>query len=68
MESRIVTILEPIAVGMLDEMESLKLIEMAKSSKNGVEKKPLKRGSMKGLVVYIADDFDEPLDDFEEYM
>jgi hypothetical protein len=25
-------------------------------------------GSMKGLVTYIADDFDAPLDDFKEYM
>lgn len=25
-------------------------------------------GSMKGVVTYIADDFDEPLDDFKEYM
>lgn len=25
-------------------------------------------GTMKGLVVYMADDFDAPLDDFNEYM
>ena len=25
-------------------------------------------GSMKGLVTYMADDFNEPLDDFKEYM
>jgi hypothetical protein len=25
-------------------------------------------GSMKGLVEYIADDFDAPLEDFKEYM
>ena len=25
-------------------------------------------GSMKGLVTYMADDFNEPLDDFEGYM
>ncbi len=63
-----VTILEPKAVRMLDEMENEKLIEITKPSKNGGEKKPLQRGSMKGLVLYIADDFDAPLDDFEEYM
>lgn len=28
----------------------------------------LKRGSAKNIVTYIADDFDEPLDDFKEYM
>lgn len=30
-------------------------------------KRPLKRGSAKGKV-WISDDFDEPLDDFQEYM
>ena len=25
-------------------------------------------GSMKGLIKYIADDFDAPLEDFKEYM
>ena len=30
-------------------------------------KRPLKRGSAKGKV-WISDDFDEPLEDFKEYM
>ena len=30
-------------------------------------KKPLKRGSAKGKV-WMSDDFDEPLEDFQEYM
>ena len=63
-----VEILVPNAEATLHEMESEKLIKLAKLSENGVEKKPLQLGSMKGLVTYIADDFDEPLDDFEEYM
>jgi hypothetical protein len=25
-------------------------------------------GAMKGLVLYMADDFNEPLEDFKEYM
>jgi len=25
-------------------------------------------GGLKGFVVYMADDFDEPLDDFKDYM
>lgn len=25
-------------------------------------------GSLKGLITYIADDFDDPLNDFSEYM
>ncbi len=27
-----------------------------------------KAGSMKGLIVYMADDFDAPLEEFKEYM
>ena len=30
-------------------------------------KRPLKRGSAKGKV-WMSDDFDEPLEDFQEYM
>ncbi len=63
-----VTILEPKAEAMLDEMEDKKLIKLLKQDKNGEEKKPLQFGSMKGLVLYIADDFDAPLEDFEDYM
>ena len=63
-----VTTLEPKADAMLDDMENDHLIEKANLTSNGDEKKPLQRGCMKGLVLYIADDFDEPLDDFEEYM
>ena len=29
---------------------------------------PLKRGSAKDIITYIADDFTEPLDDFKDYM
>jgi hypothetical protein len=25
-------------------------------------------GSMKGLITYISDDFDKPLEDFKDYM
>ncbi len=63
-----VTILEPEAEKMLEEMESEKLIRLTKPETNGNEKKPLEFGCMKGLVLYIADDFDAPLDVFEDYM
>lgn len=64
-----VTILEPKAEEMLEEMENGKLVKLSKLSDSGrEEKKPLGFGSMKGLVLYIADDFDEPLDVFEDYM
>ncbi|OQX22805.1 MAG: hypothetical protein BWK80_29320 [Desulfobacteraceae bacterium IS3] len=35
---------------------------------NETEKISLKRGSGRGIITYIAEDFDEPLDDFKEYM
>lgn len=37
------------------------------SFKHLIEKKKIKAGSAKGLIE-IADDFDEPLEDFKEYM
>jgi len=71
-----VEIVDPKAEATLREMESNSRIKLKKVSdrptNNGVkksaEKKPLKRGSMKGLVLYMADDFDAPLEDFEDYM
>jgi hypothetical protein len=66
METLSVKILEPKARRLLDDLESLKLIEI--EDKN-ISVKPKRRfGSMKGLVVDISDDFDAPLDDFEGYM
>jgi len=63
-----VTILQPRAEAMLNEMESEKLIKVSKYGHKSGEKKPLQFGSMQGLVLYIADDFDEPMEDFEDYM
>ena len=66
METVSVRIIEPKVKRLLDDLESLKLIELQDSKKAD---KPKRRfGSMKGLVVYIADDFDAPLEDFEGYM
>jgi hypothetical protein len=66
MEILSVKILEPKARRLLEDLESLKLIEIDRKEKNN---KPQRRfGSMKGLVVEIADDFDEPLDDLRDYM
>jgi hypothetical protein len=35
------------------------------SSKNTI---PFKRGSAKGIITFIADDFDAPLEDFKDYI
>lgn len=66
METLEVTILNPKAKKLLDNLESLNLIKLEKKTKS--TKKDRKFGSMKGLVVHIADDFDAPLEDFKDYM
>jgi hypothetical protein len=50
--------------------EANDFIEFLFSKANQKKKKPLKRnalGSLKGLI-HMADDFDEPLEAFKEYM
>ena len=41
---------------------------LQKRAETGFPKKPLRYGMMKGTFVTMSDDFDEPLDDFKEYM
>lgn len=53
-----VKILQSEAMAKLDEMENHKLIEVSHNKSNGSEKKPLERGCMKGMVLYMAEDFD----------
>ncbi len=66
METLTVTILEPKAKKLLEDLANLNLIKVQAIEKP--KRKPRKFGSMKGLVVHIADDFDAPLEDFEDYM
>lgn len=66
METYTVEILEPKAKKLLDDLESLNLIKVQKNTSS--KKKERNIGSMKGLVINIADDFDAPLNDFKEYM
>ncbi len=66
MEIYTIEILEPKAKKLLDDLASLDLIKFQKAEK--AEKKERKFGSMKGLVKTIADDFNAPLEDFNEYM
>ncbi|HEV7646471.1 MAG TPA: DUF2281 domain-containing protein [Pyrinomonadaceae bacterium] len=65
METYTVEILKPEAKKLLVDLADLELIKL---QKNGEQKKPLEFGGMKGLVVHIADDFDEPPEDFKDYM
>lgn len=65
-ETVTIKILEPKIKRLLNDLESLNLIELETGK---VDKRPKRRfGSMKGFVEYIADDFDAPLEDFKEYM
>lgn len=66
METFTVEILEPKAKKLLDDLANLNLIKFQKVEKP--KRKVRKFGSMKNLVVEIADDFDAPLEDFKEYM
>lgn len=61
-----ITILEPKAKKLLEDLASLNLIKVQETEKP--KRKPRQFGSMKVLVIHIADDFDAPLEDFKDYM
>lgn len=65
METYTIEILEPKAKKLLDDLASLNLIKFQQVE--NPQKKERKFGSMKGLVINIAEDFDAPLEDFKEY-
>ena len=65
METLTITILEPKAKKLLEDLANLNLIKVQETEKP--KRKPRKFGSMKGLVIHIADDFDAPLEDFKNF-
>lgn len=55
----------------MDETKLQKLDVMVEEMEQLTNPKPKTRGivgSMKGFVTYISDDFNEPLEDFKDYM
>jgi hypothetical protein len=55
----------------IEELSEESLIEVEKLIAQLKSKKKSRRnfiGCMKGLLVYMAEDFDAPLDDFKDYM
>jgi hypothetical protein len=56
----------------IDTLSEESLIEVEKLIAQLKVQQPKKTkrqaGCMKGFVIYMADDFDAPLDDFKEYM
>ena len=65
METYTVEILEPEAKKLLDDLADLNLIKLQKNNGSGTKVREF--GSLKGLIVHIADDFDQPLEDFKNY-
>lgn len=58
-------------IRQIDELSEESLLEVEKLIKKLKNKKKSRKdfiGCMQGLVVYMADDFDAPLDDFKDYM
>ena len=62
-------------IALLEDQEFLQKLALAyqyfyKEKNNGKAhtRISLKRGAAKNIITYIADDFDAPLDDFNEYM
>ena len=49
-------------------MELSKILQNATQTQQEPPKKVRQFGSMKGLVIYMSDDFNEPLEEFKEYM
>lgn len=59
------------AVGVYDEASILQAFKnFIQSYQIKPKSKPMQRqlGGAEGLVTYMADDFDEPLEDFKDYM
>ena len=61
MDTITVTILEPAAEKVLDDLETRKLIRIEKTPQK--KKKDRVFGSMKGLVIHMAHDFNDPLEE-----
>lgn len=56
-------------ININDENVLKKIYSLKKQSDLNNEDKPVRQfGFGKGTFTYISDDFDEPLDDFKEYM
>ena len=54
----------------IDQMPPERLEELLKQVKGepSIKVRPRQLGALKGGVLYMAPDFDEPLEDFKDYM
>ena len=59
-------------IAAIEQLEDEQLLEQIQELLTKASETPRKRlrepGFAKGMVTYVADDFDEPLDDMKEYM
>ncbi|MBY0435618.1 MAG: DUF2281 domain-containing protein [Cyclobacteriaceae bacterium] len=56
-------------IDLIEKIKSLKLDSEKKSINNSsASRQTRKFGDGKHIITYVADDFNEPLDDFKEYM
>lgn len=72
-KKNIIKKLQELPTELLGEVEDFIDFLKAKHAKapiesNKVEEPKSLYGAAKGLITYISDDFNEPLDDFKEYM
>ena len=58
----------PLALQSQIEKTVDKLLEDRSNNLSADNKSGRGYGSMKGLIKFMADDFDEPLEDFKDYM
>jgi len=75
--TELIDLIETLPADQKKQIEAL-VFELTNSgNKNGLaldnnaeagKKQPMKFGDLKGFVKYISDDFDEPLDEFKDYM
>ena len=61
------------ALNLLRDLERMRIIRFTKPNSNTddsmlITKKQRNFGVMKGLVLYMAKDFNAPLEDFNDYM
>jgi len=63
----------PELVAAVERGEEVEIVQQDRAGVRLVRQQPKAKpqpqfGSAKGMILYMADDFDAPLEDFEEYM
>lgn len=69
-QSRLPDLIEALAPGeeLVITKDQLPVAKLAKSESPPIARRPRKAGSAKDTIHWMSPDFDEPLEDFKEYM